>query len=206
MIAATLVTQPLAPMPLSACLRAATRALHDRAEALMPLLQHDLTCERYLQHLQALWPVVYATEMALAPWHADLLPLVGDRLALQPRAPLLRSDLHALAPQGQLAAGVVPQASPSLPHAVGCWYVLAGARLGGQVIAQRVTAALGLRESMGLAFYGACSRGDGTRFRAFLRAIDSHPDLAHSRQQTIFGATETFERYCRALLPETPLA
>lgn len=190
--------------PLSQALRAATRDLHDRLEDALPLMGEGLTRAVYCAHLRALFPAVAATERVLAPWHTSLVTLTGDLLPLRPRAHLLRADLLALEGQSPPQQALPWQPSPSLPHAVGCWYVVSGARLGGQVIARRVAWALGLQGSMGLAYYGACTRGDGQRFRAFLRAIDALPHLEQHHEQVVMGARDTFALFCRALLPSTP--
>lgn len=185
---------------LSAALRAATRAMHDEIEASMPLLDVGLTFEVYLQHLQALLPAVRAAERLVQPWHEALMPWVGDRAQLAPRAPRLCADIALLTRQTMFDADRPGPPSPSLLHAVGSWYVLSGARLGGQLIARRVNMDLRLQESTGLAYYGACAPSDGRHFRAFLRAIDAQPNFVRHREQVIEGALHTFALFHRSLL------
>ncbi len=191
---------------LSQQVRQATARLHERIEAVLPLMQAGLTLGAYLEHLQALYPVVCTMEQALLPYRHELTTLMGDAGALADRSHLLRQDLAAL-PGFLPPVAHGPQAAfacSSLPFAVGCCYVVAGSKLGGQVIARNLARTLGLNAAQGLAYYGACRPTDGRLFRRFLSAIDGQQDLAKRSPCVIRGAVATFTLWYRALAPTTP--
>jgi heme oxygenase len=189
------------PSPrLSQALRLATRPLHERLEAALPLMQPTLTCAHYRAHIAALWPCVQATEAVIAPFMAQVGAWCGDPQATHVRSHLLQADAQSL--------GVTPRAPVShhlaqeatLPQVVGCWYVLGGSRIGGQLICRQLSKVLGPDVVLGLTYYSACSAADARAFKRFLGAIDEREDLRRSQGQAIQAALATFRLWSHYLM------
>jgi len=190
---------PEAQQPLSALMRKATQSLHERVEAALPWMHRAVTPEEYALHLRRLWPLVAATEAALAPWLSQLAQLCSDERLLQRRAPLLQQDCQALGLQAAPFGAFPTLACSSLPNAVGCWYVLGGSRLGGQVIYRRLRDQVATAAAPALRYYAACCPSDGGLFRKFLAAVDRQADLARHRDEVVDGAVTTFTHWYNGL-------
>ena len=132
-------------------LREATRDAHDRIERALPLFDPSLTRERYRRILE----VLHGFYVPLEPVCARV---VGDNeLTLRAKVPLLRTDLRAL--------GCTPTELLALPscndlpivervsQALGVFYVLEGATLGGQIIHRHLRTMLAIDTDNGGAFF-----------------------------------------------------
>jgi heme oxygenase len=186
-------------------MREATQSLHEQVEEALPWMHGPVTSQAYGTHLRRLWPLVAATEGALAPWLPHLVRLSQDERLLQRRAFLLQQDCQTLGLEAAPPGAMPPLACSSLPHAVGCWYVLGGSRLGGQVIYRRLAGHLPQAAETSLRYYAACCRADGGLFRHFLAAIDRRADLARHRDEVVEGAVTTFTHWYHGLT-SLPLA
>lgn len=155
--------------PTLAHVRAHTRALHERAEALVDL-ETLRTVERYQTLLSRLLGFHAPLERRLA--QVDL-GVVGLDLDPRRKAHLLEDDLRWLGVDpGQVpACGALP-ALPALPEALGCLYVLEGSTLGGQVVSRHLREAMGVVPGRGGSFFASDGRDVGAMWRAFCRALE----------------------------------
>lgn len=113
-------------------LRAATAADHDALETAMPLASPAPTRVDYERHLALL-------ESVYAPVEARIAPLLPGELRTWAKAPLLAADLADLAAR-RLPPAELGGFEDTAAFALGCFYVLEGATLGGAVIRRRLAA------------------------------------------------------------------
>ena len=123
----------------------------------------------------------------------------------QPRTALLVRDLSALGfSENALATMPLCRSLPDLTgaaQALGALYVLEGAALGGQVVAPRLQARLGVTPENGVAFfYGAGPRQVAARWKAFRQVLERWP--AQSTDAIAEAALQTFQTFERWLFPD----
>ena len=159
-------------------LREATRVVHKRVESALPLLDPNLTRERYTRVVEALHGFYAEIEPVIA--HA----LAGDcdpnRSQSRAKLPLLETDLRALGRTPTHIArlprcATLPYAGTA-SHALGVLYVLEGATLGGQIIAKHLSQRLAIEAGTGGAFfhgYGDATRAMWTVFCERVDRVDS---------------------------------
>ena len=174
-------------------LKQATRSAHDRIERALPLFDRSLTRERYIRVLQSLYgfyaPLEPLCELEAGPTAAEL------ELKTRTKTPLLSADLATLDhAHRDLEALPSCRTLPKVTEpaqALGVLYVLEGATLGGQIIAQRLRETLGITAVNGGSFF-ACY-GDRTRemWRRFAAHVDGVPGL--QTDTAIAAAIQTFE-------------
>lgn len=181
-------------------LRRASRPVHDRLEAALPLMSPQLSWAMYRDHIARLLPVVLATEAVVRPWSTHLAAMSGGGIDMCPRARLLIADAQALRCESSTAASHPMAHSPTLPQAVGCWYVLGGSRIGGQVICRHLVRVLGPTAAPGSSYYRSCSAHDARLFKTFLHAIDAHSELVRCRDEVIKAALTTFSFWSQFLM------
>ena len=164
-------------------LRVATRAAHDRVDALFSDLDlaDPIDYRRFLiAQAAAFLPVERALDASGA---ADLFSDWGERR----RADLLRADMDALG-----LAIPTPIAEPhfvSPAEVAGAAYVLEGSRLGGAMLARSVPAA----------FPHAFLKSPGNgQWRGFLVQLELLLASHVQRQQAVEGANQVFEHFARA--------
>lgn len=172
-------------------LRQATRVVHKRVEASLPLLDPSLTRERYTRVVEALHGFYAAVE----PMVAAALACGGESWRPHAKLPLLAADLRALgrAPHhiDCLPRCTTMPSARTASHALGILYVLEGATLGGQIIANSLRVRLAIEADTGAAFfhgYGEATRSMWTRF-------SEHMDGSASVQMdaAIRAAIDTFQ-------------
>jgi heme oxygenase len=174
-------------------LRQATRSAHDRIERALPLFDRSLTRGRYVRVLQAFYGF-YAPLEPLCEREAGPAG-VALELTARTKAPLLAADLALLGhTEGDIQALPSCRALPrvTLPsQAMGVFYVLEGATLGGQIIAQRLRQSLGIAAGSGGAFFA----GYGDRTREMWRRFTSHVEgtVGLDVDTAIAAAIQTFE-------------
>lgn len=124
---------------LAAQLKASTRAIHDRVEALLGIDAADFDAAAWGRLLGALYRVVQPIEAQLGAIDGleEWLPDWRSRK----RAHLLATDLAALG-IAEPAVEAAPVVS-TVPGALGALYVVEGSTLGGQVILARLAPRLG---------------------------------------------------------------
>ena len=171
-------------------LRAATRSVHQRLEATLPLTDPGLSIDAYRVIVEA-----------FHGFYVPLEDLLAKMAAISPAVPIdgrqklgrLRSDLRAL---GASDAGVdalpLCPAVPALTtpgRALGCLYVVEGATLGGRVIVRKLRDHLGLGPTTGAAFFDGYGVETGAMWTSFCTQVDASP---WPRAETLAAAVETF--------------
>lgn len=128
-------------------LRQHTAALHAATEDLSlmtALVAPTAQVRHYQRYLAALYQVYVPLEPML---YAATTPTMQQRLGVRPRLPALTDDLLQLGAPPRMAAARSSPAARALidspAAALGGFYVLEGASLGGRVIARRLRQALG---------------------------------------------------------------
>lgn len=191
-------------------LKIETRPLHERAERAVRLLEPGLTLEHYRHHLEALYGFYAPLEAELASSFAGLVPEL--RAEQRWKLPLLLQDLRAL---GHDAASLarLPRTTalpplPGLPEALGCFYVLEGATLGGQLILRHLQRHFAGIPAGDFAFFRAYGEEVGPMWRAFGQALTQASSQEASEifdARVVQGAQDTFEAFERWLLQEAAL-
>lgn len=181
---------PIAARPaLRDALRSTTAGVHARLDAALSESSLSRRAD-YLAFLKATRAVLAPMELALSccvlPWR------------YAPRCAALDADLRALATvpppvELHLAAHVVDTAS-----ALGCVYVLEGSRLGGQVLARRLSARLAPADCQ--FGYLAEDRTGLQRWPAFVQCLDDWGTTASAAewQRVKSAALSTFLRFAEA--------
>jgi heme oxygenase len=200
-----------APSPLSEALRRETSPWHDRLETLpfpRDLAEGRATRDAYTAYLLALshvhaaldevspsspHPSVRTTHSAASPGRLNLLRL--DLAALAPHPPAGPSTAQALL----LGEEIRRLALDEPASLIGFLYVLEGSSLGGLLLADLASRALGLADGLGVSYLRGAGRETmrhWTRFKAHLDALPLDDD---SRLQAIDGAIAAFAGLHRVL-------
>lgn len=195
-------------------LKDATRAQHQRLERRSPLLDPQLTLDRYRETLTAFLAYYRPLEARLAavPDWDD----VELDLAARWKTPLLERDLGMF---GVTAAdrealpdcGALPAVS-GCAHALGCLYVLEGATLGGQVVMRRLAERLPVTRAHGGAFLAGYGEHTGPMWSRFRDAVEEyvarHAAAASVVAPMVAAARATFDTLDRwlecSLAPRAP--
>lgn len=148
-------------------LRAATRLAHEAVE-------RELDWERRVESLDGYRDLLARLYGFHAVWEPAAAALLADHAFFEPRrkAHLLAADLLCLGLRQSSIDALVLPCAPCVPmatraDALGAMYVLEGSSLGGQLIARRVSAVLGLGPQSGCSYYGAYGSAVGTMWRDF---------------------------------------
>lgn len=151
-------------------LRSETRGQHEAIE-------RDLDWQRRVGDLadyRSLLARLYGFHVV---WEPEAAALIADEAFFGPRRKLhlLEADLACLGLLPSLQ-GKLPRCRPCLPmttreDALGAMYVLEGSTLGGRLIANRASLALGLKPEAGLAYHGAYGVAVGSMWQAFRRHL-----------------------------------
>ena len=159
-------------------LRAATAADHAAIEAIMPLAGPSPTPADYARHLAIL-------EAVYMPVEERILPLLPPALHTWAKAPLLAADLADLA-----APHLPPAPAPAAPtpgFALGAFYVLEGASLGGTLLRRRLAAETTWFAEAPSRFLGVPTQ----RWPRFLQLLEAeaadHPDEAERGARATFA-------------------
>jgi heme oxygenase len=175
--------------PAHAELRAATRALHDRVEAVVGLPERATTVAEYRAALERFWGFHAPLEAALADrdWR-------GFDFEARRRACAAAADLATLG-GGDLRD--LPQWRAGRPsteaEALGVLYVLEGSTLGGSVIRRGLDAQLGPQVAGATRFFDGRGRAGGRLWREFLTVMDQRVRTPEERAAAVQGAQATFQ-------------
>jgi len=181
-------------------LKLETRPHHERAERTVRLLEPGLTLDGYREHLERLHGLWAPLEAELA----RLLPVLPPELRASERwkLPLLVKDLEAL---GHDAASLarLPRATrlprlTGLPEALGCFYVLEGSTLGGQLILRHLQRHFAAVSAGGFAFFRAYGEEVGPMWRAFGEVVSGASAAAASEDfdaRVVRAAQDTFDAF-----------
>lgn len=157
-------------------LRSATAALHRQTERALDLGRTAASVGAYtsvLDHLLGFYEPLEHQLYAAAPashWPAIDWPQ-------RRKSPNLRADLASLVPGRQvpsLTCTYVP-ALRSPEAALGGWYVVEGATLGGSIIADHLAARLGLRREAGVRFFDSYGDDRDARWAEFCALLAGVP-------------------------------
>ena len=179
-------------------LRRATAAHHRALDhGLRYVLGEELSLERYGRLLAALYGFYVPLEAALSPLQTGAAALT---VPLERRTALIERDLRALGTEPALVPLCNrPPRLASFDHLAGAFYVVEGACLGGQVIAQAVTRQLGLRREHGAAFFSGDGARTAGRWKAVLAWLEARERATRAAPQITEGACRTFHALARWL-------
>lgn len=188
-------------------LKEATLACHTRVEQLArsdKIMDGSLTLAEYQQLLQSNYRFHYLLENEISRFlsehspgnsTADSRTLLRLRLEMEQRrkTELLQADLqetHALPDENLPDMNVAPV--HTLPQALGYWYVMEGATLGGAVIVKQ------LRKNPHLPgipfhYYGCYGAATGSRWKAFQQLLIELVDTPEKEMQTAEAAIRAFQ-------------
>lgn len=189
-------------------LKTETRPHHERTEAAVRLMDPGLTPGDYRRHLEALHGFYVPLEAELAARLTDTLPSL--RAHERWKVPLLERDLRALGHDasslGRLPRCALLPALPGVPEALGCFYVLEGSTLGGQLILRHLKRHFADVPAGDFAFFQAYGEEVGPMWRAFGQAVTEAATRAASDDfdaRVVKGAQDTFDAFGAWLLRET---
>lgn len=175
-------------------LRRTTRPLHVRLDA-HPLMQclvaKSLTLDVYGLILRKFYGLYATFEEHLAT-RIDWTSLQID-FGKRRKAPLLERDLIALGVDPNAVERCLPLPLWSPSQGMGCFYVLEGATLGGQIISRNIALRLGLSIETGAAFFASYGSNVGMMWRGTLDALAQHEQRHQSDSEAVVGgACATF--------------
>lgn len=184
-------------------LRQATAGFHREVEVsavMTPLADGRVTIPQYLFALQALAGFYRPAEDLLFVRFAP----VASALGIRPKLPALLDDLHVLGLSrdqiGQLPACTDLPRIDDAAAAIGMFYVLEGATLGGQVVMRRIREGLGPLYGRATSFHGFHGAQAGSHWRGFQvnleETIQSRPGGEAAARR---GAIDTFQALLRWL-------
>ncbi len=145
----------------------------------------ELSC--YRDHLALLEAFYAAAEAEWGPW---LAPVLSD-LSVRYKAPLLARDLAAIG--GTPILGATVPAVTDAASALGCFYVIEGATLGGQHLLPLVERRLGLSAQHGASYLASYGVEVGAMWQRFGAAVASHCQTEDATRRAIAGAQATFQ-------------
>jgi heme oxygenase len=173
-------------------LRSETRPHHDAVEARLGLLDRTTTPDGYRDLLLRFWGFYQPVEArigGLADW-----PGLGLDYDRRRKAPLLERDLAACGVGRALLDGFRCPALPdlaSVPHALGCLYVLEGATLGGRVITRHLRGLSG--GPFPCAFFASYGDDVGAMWKAFGSFLTDYAAGRGEDDRIVQSARSTFD-------------
>lgn len=182
-------------------LKEQTRPQHEQIEKTMNLLSRLQSVEGYVSLLGRFYGFYAPLEARLGSVQGaeQAYEAVGFNFAKRLKTHLLRADLIALGMSAD-AVEQLPLCSDlphvdGMPEAMGCWYVLEGSTLGGQIIRREVNAKLGFVPGNGCSFFSAYGDQLGPMWKSFGVAIEKFvADSANSdcAERVLNAAGDTF--------------
>ena len=174
-------------------LKRETAGLHQRLEAQLGLMEPELSIHRYQRVLRTFYGFYAPVEASLVRLAAAGPPL---GFPLRARCALIETDLHALGLARRELAGL-PRCTDlprlSCPEDLaGCLYVLEGACLGGQVIAQALHQQLGVAKGSGGSFFVGDAEATSARWILFLTWLDGLARAGARSDEIVASACATF--------------
>lgn len=168
-----------------------TQHLHDQLEQSVDIFNQLAHIDHYRSVLEIFYGFYQPLENKLTM--VDGVELLEFHTRL--KVPHLRSDLQALGLQGesidQLQTCNELPAIHSLAGALGCWYVVEGATLGGQIISKQL-AKLGITIDHGGAFFNAYGTNTATMWLNFKNIVEQRVNTQENENIFIDSAQETF--------------
>jgi len=179
-------------------LKRETAVVHQRLEALLGLLQPDLSTHRYRRLLQMFYGFYSPVEAGLVRLAADCPP-VG--FPLRARSELIEHDLMALGLSRRELAELprcVELPRLSFPEDLaGCLYVLEGACLGGQIIAPLLRRRFGMDKASGASFFVGDAERTPARWMLVLAWLEGLVRAGARCERIVDAACATFQTLAR---------
>jgi heme oxygenase len=181
-------------------LRIRTRPAHQRLEKRLHLGRRFEERALYADHLSRMCAFHQAAEPAWTPHLAGALPDFEQRR----KADLLLADLAFLDAR--------PAATPRLPvvsgtaSALGAFYVLEGATLGGRHLSSVVSRTLGLAPERGAAYLASYGERVDEMWATFARVVNERCATASTREAAVTAALLTFAAVEDCLCEAAPAA
>jgi heme oxygenase (biliverdin-IX-beta and delta-forming) len=183
-------------------LKQQTQSYHSSLEDKLDLLNPALTREQYRLLLQRFWGFYAPLEERLQALHfRALYPFDAEK---RRKVPLLRNDLQTLGlTEAEIRA--LPRCVDlpdcrHYPQVLGCWYVIEGATLGGQLISRHFRAVLGMSREQGCAFFGSYGEQVGSMWKEFCSGLNAAASIPAVESLIIESACQTFIALDRWLL------
>ena len=179
-------------------LKRETAGAHQLLEAQLGLMEPGLSIHRYQQVLRTFYGFYAPVEASMVRLAAAGPPL---GFPLRARCELIESDLHALGLVRRELAGL-PRCT-DLPRLscredlAGCLYVLEGACLGGQVIAQALHQQLGVDKGSGASFFVGDAEATAARWILVLTWLDGLARAGARSEEIVASACATFLTFAR---------
>jgi heme oxygenase len=173
-------------------------------------MEPGLTLEHYRKHLEALYGFYFPLEDSLDIQLTHLVPHL--RATERWKVPLLAKDLCALGhdatslerlPRATSLPTLEPLAGPA--EALGCFYVVEGATLGGQLILRHLQRHFAGIPAGDFAFFRAYGEQVGPMWRAFGEAVTWASTFVAREEfdaRVVQGAKDTFDAFERWLRQE----
>jgi heme oxygenase len=184
--------------PLRQRLKRETAVVHQRLEALLGLLEPELSTHRYRRVLQMFYGFYSPVEAGLVRLAAACPPL---GFPLRARSELIEHDLLVLGLSRRELAELprcveLPRLS-SPEDLAGCLYVLEGACLGGQVIARLLRRRFGMGKGSGASFFVGDAEGTPARWMLVLAWLEGVVRAGARSEQIVGAACATFQTLAR---------
>lgn len=182
-------------------LRQATRSHHERVEVHLDLATRLRGPGAYGTLLRRLHAFYAPLEAALQ--ERERLGELPLPLSPRRKVPLLEADLALLAEGVSGGSRISFPAITDTASALGCFYVLEGATLGGQIIVREILAGIpALRpvlEAGAIHFFGSYGTEVGRNWRAFCQVLNAWGETASVAERTrcISTAIATFDAFDR---------
>ena len=179
--------------PIRQQLKRETKSLHRRLETDLGLLDADISLDQYRRTLE-LFLGFYS------PLEASMAHRVSSGLALEfplrSRAGLIESDLRAIGLSRCHVDGLprcvdLPRLS-SQEELAGCFYVIEGACLGGQLLAPVLRDRLGVTQTCGASFFVGDAERTPERWSLFLIWLEDLVSAGAVTEEIIASARATF--------------
>jgi heme oxygenase len=186
------------PAAFLAHLKMQTRSEHDAIERVLSLTSGRLTLAGYCEQLALFYGFYKPLETRL---HDGMLSSAAPPDALcRRKTAWLANDLEALGfDVRELALCNRLPALETAADRLGCFYVLEGATLGGQIISRHLRQTLGVTPEQGGRFFHAYGASTAFMWQSFRGALCAFATTADTQQAVIDSAVSTFRamrRWC----------
>jgi heme oxygenase len=182
---------PLAPAAARpsamAALKEKSWPVHQRLEKRLAVKDRFADMERYRSHLAQLLAFYAAAEQAWGAW----LALALDDFDARRKAALLERDLAAVGGR-PLQTVPVLAATDCTAAALGSFYVLEGATLGGQHLLPLAGRRLGLSAAHGASYLASYGAEVDVMWRRFGAAVEAHCQTPQACARAVAAAEATF--------------
>ena len=185
-------------MTVMAQLKEATWPAHRQLEKRLATQERFTDMSRYQDHIAQL--LAFYTEAETA-WEEWLDPVLID-LPARRKAHLLKDDLHAIGGSFSSTAVVIPRVSDSA-SALGGFYVLEGATLGGHYLLPLVQRNFGLSAAYGASYFASYGSEARVMWQRFGSVVEKYCQSTTARKRAITTATNTFLALEHCLLGAT---